>query len=426
MKRSVAIHCFLVAILLTGGMVFIAAGAEGPAAIKISENRRYFVDANGKPFFWQGDTEWELFHLLSIADAKALLLERHKQGFNAIQVMATGVYPEWGATKGMKPWDATQQAWLDNNPLTPNETYFKRADEIVAAANEYGMVLVVGVYHARDQDEGRISTQNAKTWAKWLGQRYKHASNIVWSMYPHADASSEPVVRATVQGLLEADGGAHLITMHPDPSPTSSSFLHNEFWLAFNTLQTWSSDFMNYDMVRADYLRLPAKPVVDGEARYEEEDGTTPLETRRAGYWACLAGGFYTYGHRDNWMSPQTWRGWYDSPGAKQIQVMGDLFRSIQWWHLVPDRAVLLDWTTGNAAARSSDGDWILAYLTGNSPVNVKLSSITASDLASAWWVDPRTGARTKIGIFATSRTKEFTPPSGWQDAILFVEKEPR
>jgi hypothetical protein len=425
MKRSLFFNSILVGIFLIGGMSPAGAKADGPVALKVSENHRYFVGADGYPLFWQGDTEWELFHLFSVEDAKALLLERHKQGFNVVQVMATGVYPEWGAAKGMKPWNE-MQAWLDNNPLTPNEAYFERADAIVAAANEYGIVLVIGVYHARDNDEGRINTGNAKAWAKWLAGRYKNASNIVWSMYPHADSSSEPVVRAAVQGILEADGGAHLITMHPDPSPTSSSFMHTEFWLSFNTLQTWSTDFMNYDMVRADFLRIPAKPVVNGEARYEEEDGTTALQVRRAGYWACLAGGFYSYGHRDNWASPQTWRGWYDSPGAKQMKVMGDLFRSIKWWHLVPDRSIFSDWATGNVAARSSDGDWILAYLTGTAAVNVKLSSITASDSVSAWWIDPLTGARTKIGVYPTSRSKEFTPPSGWQDAILFVEKEPK
>jgi hypothetical protein len=272
------------------------------------------------------------------------LLDRHKQGFTVIQVMVTGVYPEWDASKGMKPWKE-QQAWLDNNPLTPNEEYFKRADAIVAAAEENGIILVLGVYHAKDNDFNRISASNVKLWARWLSQRYKNANNIVWSMYPHADPASEPVVRAAVRGLQDGDGGAHLITLHPDPSPTSSSFMHTDFWLSFNTLQTWSTDLMNYDMVRSDYARTPVKPVVDGEARYEEEDGTTPFQVRRAGYWAYLAGGFYSYGHRDNWASPQTWRTWYNAPGVKQVQIMGDLFRSLEWWRLVPDQSLFVDWT---------------------------------------------------------------------------------
>jgi hypothetical protein len=423
MQTSTVASLALIPLLLVGLVPRAALG--GTAAIKVSGNGRYFVDADGKPFFWQGDTEWELFHLFSVADAKELLLKRRDQGFNVIQVMVTGVYPEWGASKGMKPVTGPT-AWLDNNPATPNEEYFKRVDAIVAAADEYGIILVLGVYHGKDNDFARINARNARTWGRWLGQRYKNAKNIVWSMYPHAEPASEPVVRATVRGLQEGDGGDHLITTHPDPSPTSSSFMHTEFWLSFNTLQTWSTDLMNYDMVRADYARIPVKPVVDGEARYEEEDGTTPLQVRRAGYWACLAGGFYSYGHRDNWMSPQTWRSWDDTPGTKQMKVMGDLFRSIGWWRLVADQSIFSDWIKGDVAARSTGGDWILAYLTGSTAVNVKLSSITASDSAAAWWVDPVTGARTAIGVFPTSRTKEFAPPSGWQDAILLIEKDPK
>jgi hypothetical protein len=390
--------------------------------LKVSENGHYFVDANGRPFFWQGDTEWELFHLFKAAEAKALLQKRKDQGFNVVQVMVTGVYPEWGAMMGMNSWK-DMPAWLNNNPLTPNEEYFKRADEIVSAAAELNMVLVVGVYHARDKDEGRINTQNAKPWAGWLAQRYKKAGNLIWSMYPHADPSAEPVVRATVQGLLEGDGGDHLITMHPDPSPTSSSFLHSECWLSFNTLQTWSSDLMNYDLVRADYARQPVKPVVDGEARYEEEDATSPLQVRRGAYWACLAGGFYSYGHRDNWKSPQSWKNWCDTPGALQMRVLGNLFRSMEWWKLVPDQSVFVTWIEGNAAARSKDGDWILAYFTQENPAIIKLNTITASELATGWWIDPQSGERTRIGTFFTSESRAFNLPKGWQDGILFLEK---
>jgi hypothetical protein len=391
--------------------------------ISVSGNSRYFVDGDGKPFFWQGDTEWELFHLFSVADAKELLLDRHKQGFTVIQVMVAGVYPEWDASKGMKPWK-DQQAWLDNNPLTPNEEYFKRADAIVAAAEENGIILVLGVYHAKDNDFNRINASNVKVWSRWLSQRYKNARNIVWSMYPHADPASEPVVRAAVRGLQDGDGGAHLITLHPDPSPTSSSFMHTDSWLSFNTLQTWSTDLMNYDMVRSDYKRTPVKPVVNGEARYEEEDGTTPFQVRRAGYWAYLAGGFYSYGHRDNWASPQSWHTWYNTPGVKQMQIMGDLFRSLEWWRLVPDQSVFVDTTKGDVAARSSGGDWIVAYLTSKEPVTIKLSAITSSDSAMATWINPVTGVRSAMGVFPTSRVKEFSPPSGWEDAILLIEKK--
>jgi hypothetical protein len=49
--------------------------------LKISDNGHYFLDKKGKPFFWQGDTEWELFRYLTADDARALLIERKKQAF---------------------------------------------------------------------------------------------------------------------------------------------------------------------------------------------------------------------------------------------------------------------------------------------------------------------------------------------------------
>ena len=394
------------------------------AALKISDNGHYFLDKNGKPFLWQGDTEWELFRYLTANDARALLTERKKQGFNVIQVMVTGVYPEWGAMTGMKAWEG-MKAWKNDDPLTPDEKYFNKVDSIIAIADQLDIILVAGVYHARDCDAGRITAMNIRQWAAWFASRYKHAGNIIYTMYPHAEPASETVIRGAVAGILESDSGNHLITLHPDPSPASSSFMHSEFWLSFNTIQTWSANLMNYDMVRSDYLRWPFKPVVNGEARYEEEDGITPFEVRRSAYWSYLAGGFYSYGHRDDWKSPATWRSWYDSPGARQMKILGEFFRSIDWWKMVPDQMIFEKWINGNVAARSSDGNWIVAYLTDRNAATIKLTYITASKTATAWWINPVTGVRTKIGTFKTSENRTFFLPESWQDALLFLEKQP-
>jgi hypothetical protein len=393
------------------------------SAIKISDNGHYFLDREGRPFFWQGDTEWELFRYFTVAEARALLTERKKQGFNVIQVMVNGVFPEWGSAKGMKTWEGIQ-AWKNGNPITPDEKYFERVDSIVSIADKLGIILVMGVYHAKDDDARRITVLNAKQWTSWLAKHFYHSMNVVYGMYPHADLASLPMIRTAVQGILEEDKGNHLITMHPDPSPASSSFMHTEFWLSFNTLQTWSTDLMNYDMIRSDYVRLPVKPVVDGEARYEEEDGTTPFEVRRAGYWSCLAGGFYSYGHRDNWKSPQTWRNWYATPGALQMKILGDFFRSIDWWKMVPDQTIFGKWTNGNVAARSSDGSWIVAYVTDKAPFSINLKYITASSNATGWWMNPLTGEKTRMDTFKTAESKSFIMPGGWQDAVLFLERK--
>jgi len=313
----------------------VIACAQSKSLINVSKGKHYFTDSVVKPFLWIGDTQWELFHQLPVDDAEALLLERKKQGFTVIQVMVTGVFPEWAMQKG-NPLDTSNEAWMQGDPSHINENYFKKVDSVVNYAAQLHLILVIGVYHAQDVDHGRITIANAKAWSTWLAKRYRHASNIVWSMYPHANTASLPVLNEIIQGIHDGDGGNHLITVHPDPSPTSSSFFYPASSLSFNTLQTWNSGFINYTMVLLDYINIPQLTVVNGEARYEEEDGTTPEDTRRAGYFSMMAGGFYSYGHQDNWRSAKTWRSWYASPGAKQMQVMENIFKQVSWWNLMP------------------------------------------------------------------------------------------
>ncbi len=419
MKKTIG---FLLSCLwMTTTIVACKTTLENSEAIKVSENGRYFVDSKGKPFFWQGDTDWELFRVYSVPEARILLKKRKEQGFTVIQAMATGVFPEAAGIVKMKPVPGLP-AWRDWNPLTPNEIYFNRMDSIVKEAEKLDMVLVVGVYHAWDQDRGRITIKNAEPWAKWLASRYKNAENIIWSMYPHAKQASDSVVMAIVKGIREGDGGRHLITMHPDPGPTSSSIMHSQPWLSFNTIQTWSSKFINFEMVAKDYSIMPAKPVVDGEARYEAEDNTTPFETRRVAYWSCLAGGFYSYGHAGNWLYPLSWRDWIDSPGAKQMKIVRDVFESVDWWNLVPDQSILKDGSKGNASARSVTGDWIIIYITGTDPVSLNWDRIKASSV-KGYRIDPRDGTRTELGSFGTSASDIFTLPEGWEDEILVFKK---
>jgi hypothetical protein len=49
--------------------------------LKVSENHRYLVDSRGQPFFYLGDTAWELFHRLNREDAIRYLDDRAKKGF---------------------------------------------------------------------------------------------------------------------------------------------------------------------------------------------------------------------------------------------------------------------------------------------------------------------------------------------------------
>jgi hypothetical protein len=46
------------------------------------------VTADGRPFFWLGDTAWELFHRLNREEATRYLEDRASKGFTVIQAVA--------------------------------------------------------------------------------------------------------------------------------------------------------------------------------------------------------------------------------------------------------------------------------------------------------------------------------------------------
>src|SRR5688572_14224689 len=58
--------------------------------LKVSENQRYLVTADGKPFFYLADTAWELFHRLNRAEADLYLRNRAAKGFTVIQAVVLG------------------------------------------------------------------------------------------------------------------------------------------------------------------------------------------------------------------------------------------------------------------------------------------------------------------------------------------------
>ncbi len=66
----------------------ISQSSADDSRLKVSDNRRYLVHADGKPFFYLGDTAWELFHRLDREQATRYLEDRAKKGFTVIQAVA--------------------------------------------------------------------------------------------------------------------------------------------------------------------------------------------------------------------------------------------------------------------------------------------------------------------------------------------------
>jgi len=403
---------------------------QTPLSFNISPNGRYFVGQHGEPYFFLGDTEWELFRKYSADEALQILNRRKTQGFNTILVMLLGVEmerlfperePNHANLHGELPWEG-------DDPLRPNPRYFEHVDSMIRLGEQTGMNLIVGIYHQWHNE--RVHLGNACAWARWVASRYRDVPNLVWSMYPRAEAGYIPVCRELAAGLQAGDGGRHLISVHPDPSVASSSFMHSEPWLAFNMIQTCIDYEKIPESVAADYALTPPKPVVMAEGGYEGvefERLQTEFEIRQQAYWSQLSGGFHVYGLNDSWLYPLRWKEWIAAPGAENMHVFRQVITSLPaWWEAVPDQSVIQKvQETGTmilVAFRSAGWDWLLVYLSEPCSFTLDLTLKENSREIKAVWIDPQDGERLPAVEYALSRYPKISTPTGWQDSLLLLE----
>src|SRR5438046_2331676 len=159
-----------------------AGDPAGGSMLKVSENGRYFV-RDGAPFFWMGDTVWSLVNRYTPEEAEEYLERRRRQGFTVVHVMILFDGGPGLTTPAADP--RNQPPFLDMNPATPNEAYFRNVDHVVRLAREKGFILVIlpcgGSSGSFVQKKPVITAENARSYGRWLGQRYHSEPHIVWS-----------------------------------------------------------------------------------------------------------------------------------------------------------------------------------------------------------------------------------------------------
>ncbi|MCS7191410.1 MAG: glycoside hydrolase family 140 protein [Armatimonadetes bacterium] len=414
--------------------------------------RRYLVTEKDQPFFYLGDTAWELFHRLTREEAEIYLRDRAQKGFTVIQAVVLAEFD------GLNTPNAYGQKPLHNNdPTQPNESYFEFVDFVVDKANELG--LYVGMLPTWGDKVNKkwgvgpeiFTPENAKVYGEFLGRRYRN-KGIIWILggdRPIENETHLQIWRAMAEGLRMGDEGEHLITYHPMGGQSSSQWLHNEPWLDFNMLQSGhhARHIPNYEMIERDYNLKPIKPCMDGEPRYEEhpinwepKNGWfNDYDVRQAAYWALLAGAHgHTYGCHEIWQfyDPERqkpishartpWQKALHFPGASQIRHAKDLMLSRPMLLRIPDQTLLSSEPKTGAehvrAARAVDGSYAFVYIPVPKPMKVRLDKLSGREIR-AWWYDPRIGEAKLIGEFRRESEKEFKPEgSGETDWVLVLD----
>jgi len=291
--------------LLCSFILLLCTCASAQKMLRISSDGSHLETTAGAPFFYLGDTAWELLHRCDEPEIRMYLIDRANKGFNVIQCVALAELD--GLTVPNPNGDLPL---TDLDPARPNEDYFKHVDFAARIADSLGIFLgLLPTWGDKFNKKWGVGPEifnpiNAETYANYLGLRYAK-NNVIWILGGDR-IPEEPedfaIVRAMAKGLRLAVGNRQLITYHPQGGYKSSDFFKEDDWLDFHMFQSGHgklNDKQNYDFPREVHKVAPDKPVLNGEPAYEDHPVNwrpangwfTDFDTRQAAWWSLLAGG---------------------------------------------------------------------------------------------------------------------------------------
>lgn len=129
----------LAIILLLDDAASLAATQQRRPAypLRVSTNKRHFVDQRNRPLLCTADTGWHLFYKLTKEEAEQYLENRRQKGFNTVlvQLLTDGdYYPNRDKEFPLAAADDLSM---------PNEKFFAHVDWVVRRADEKGIQLMI-------------------------------------------------------------------------------------------------------------------------------------------------------------------------------------------------------------------------------------------------------------------------------------------
>ena len=385
--------------------------------LRVAPSGRFLQTEDGAPFFYLGDTAWELFHRLSADEAQLYLNDRAGKGFTVVQAVVLGEIS--GLTVPNANGDVP---FTDLETLEWNEAYFRHVDRIVEMANERGVYIGMlpswGCFWHSGSDTCVFDEPKARAYAEKLAARYRDAG-VIWVLGGDRRPVRERdqrVVAAFAEGLRVGDGGSHLITFHPCGPGMSAEHFHSAPWLDFNMCQS-SHAARNHDngaLIRHCRALEPVKPVLDGEPRYEQipvgfyNVGMNPAvrfddyDARQAAYFAVFSGACgHTYGNNNVWQmyapgrEPRihanvAWSEAIHHPGSRQVGYLRALMERIDFSRLEPAN----EWLVGDThtdcgpilALKHQENAWMAVYSPDGSQFELDQAWMNDAAYESCWF----------------------------------------
>jgi uncharacterized protein DUF4038/concanavalin A-like lectin/glucanase superfamily protein/uncharacterized protein DUF5060/collagenase-like protein with putative collagen-binding domain len=444
--------------------------------LKVSGNGRYLEYTDGIPFFWLGDTVWNIschrcglgpehgntnnsnFYTY-IEDRKSKKFTVIQVGFFALQYSNEGGLPfpgnlntDFGCCTGSKGGNG------DFSSLNPDFWYY--ADIQMREMWERGFV-VAG--HPNWMSEMVISLPDGMSIHRYIFSRY-NAYNIVWSLsgeypfsYGYPCHSTHPWCNFTPDdwnaiGVFvdSLNTYNHPLTAHPSCGEESTSErFHNSSWLDINWQQTRTKITLAAEI---DYNKtVPVRPFINVESGY---DGYSGHDSHFIIYaaWSMLLNGSIGYGyganglwnfHDSSYPTGQEGYDFYDAldwdeaielPGSFRIAHIYDFFTSKDWYDFIPHRDWLRvdgsvptvpaeeDLSTLHCSARPGE-QYVILIPQGNEGKTIEILNLQ-NNRYRAKWFNPRTGVYSNI-VNPPDNVSRWTIPSrpDSDDWVVYLER---
>jgi len=397
--------------------------------LKTSDNGRYLTYADGTPFFYLGDTAWEISWKSTKEGVIEYLDDRQAKGFNAIQFvpMSHQRIQEFGViNRNGEPY------FLNENFERLNPAYFEYVDFIVNEINKRDMVAVIvplwaGMnelhFNPRWKDYF-LNRKESLLIAKYLGARYA-GHNVIWIIGgdDRYESDEQKEFWDTFAKLIkETTGRRQLATLHVKGFQASFDYFDNETpWLDFHMYQSShraKADF-TWQAGQRGYRLKPNVPVLNGEMVYEDifhklwaPGDTTRAETfrirsehaRQAAYESILSGSMVgiTYGGNGiwQWNVPGMWAS--HSPrftvseaihfeGSSHMSVLKNILVDMDWHTLKPAFDIVVDAEAGDIVPTALNDQQIISYIPPSSKwIDIGLPA--GKKIISERLINPRTG----------------------------------
>jgi len=432
--------------------------------IRVGENGRTLVDAEGDMFHGLFDTGWNALTRMTRDEFTDYAETRREQGYTGLllSVLDFSTTQRTEAVGGTPFTEDGSDADLSRPRIIEGDDndHWDHVEWAVDELERLGLVAVlVPNWHQQSGGSwrGHLTDDSAVDYGEFLAERLGDRSNVWWMLggdnRPKADASkwtsdvprglNDGDVTQEVNLLAESikDNATvpQLMTYHTDRRDTAWTYFGEEEW--YDLHAAYSGIEGTARRTLPEYERDGVKPVFLVEGLYDrptpDDRGELDLsrEQLRRQAWSAFLGGAVAVanGHELVWPVEEGWQDALQAPSAKDLTLLSEVLATYQDSELVPDlhedadpagRSLLSGYGTGDdlgMGAVSTDKKVGITYLPSRRErVIVNLDAYDG--IPELAWLHPGTGELLQIDFDTEDATLEIATPEGWTDAVLIAD----